>query len=76
MYEWGITLGVAAAFIALAVFANRQANTPRKDMRPHQVPWHLIMVFSIFALFLVAVHIFNLMGFETGPEHAVFGRMR
>ena len=75
MLDWIISLSLAAAFIALGVFAHAKIGTVRKkDQRPHQVPWGLVMVGCVFGLFLIVVHIMNLVGVDTGPENSIFGR--
>ena len=75
MFHWIITISIMTAFAALAVFAHSKLGTVlKKDQRPHQVPWGLIMVGCVFAIFLGAVHIMNLLGVETGPDKGPFGR--
>ena len=65
MLDWIISLSLAAAFIALGVFAHAKIGTVRKkDQRPHQVPWGLVMVGCVFGLFLIVVHIMNLVGVD------------
>lgn len=46
----------------------------KKDQRPHQVPWGLVMIGCVFGIFLVVVHLMNLIGVDTGPENSMFGR--
>ncbi|MEO1187716.1 MAG: hypothetical protein AAFW60_01485 [Pseudomonadota bacterium] len=75
MLDWIISLSLAAAFIALGIFAQSKMGTVRKkDQRPHQVPWGLIMIGCVFGVFLVVVHLLNIVGVETGPEHGFLGR--
>lgn len=74
MLDWIISLAIGAVFAAGAWHANGKFDTLRKDERPHQLPWGLIMIGCIFGLFLVVVHLFNIVGVETGPENAMFGR--
>ena len=75
MLDWIISLSLAAVFIALGLFAHGKLGTVRKsDQRPHQWPWGLIMVGCVFALFLIVVHLLNIVGVETGPENSMFGR--
>ena len=72
--DWIISLTIAAGLIALGVFAHSKIGTVRKkDQRPHQVPWGLVMIGCVFGLFLVVVHLLNLVGVETGPENSIFG---
>lgn len=75
MLDWIISLSLAAGFIALGIFAQSKMGTVRKkDQRPHQVPWGLVMIGCVFAIFLIVVHLMNLLGVETGPENSMFGR--
>lgn len=69
-----ITIAVVA-LAGLGIFlSSRKLGGMRKDGRPHQVPWGLVMVACVLVLFLAMVHLINLAGFETGPEHGFFGR--
>lgn len=74
MLDWIISLTAAAAAMALGIYANSKLGTVRQDERPHQVPWGLVMVGCVFAVLLVVVHLLNIVGLETGPEHGPFGR--
>lgn len=75
MLDWIISLSAAACFIALGIHAHGKIGTIRKkDQRPHQVPWGLVMVGCVFGIFLVVVHLLNIVGVETGPENSIFGR--
>ena len=75
MLDWIISSALALGFIALGVFSHSKLGTVRKkDQRPHQVPWGLIMIGCVFGLFMIVVHILNLVGVETGPENSMFGR--
>ncbi len=74
MLDIAITIAIAVAAIALGIFAHRKTGTVRKDERPHQVPWGLVMIGCVFVLFLVAVHAINLIGVDTGPGKGLMGR--
>lgn len=75
MLNWFISIGLMVLMAVLGIHAHSKLGTVRKkDQRPHQVPWGLVMVGCVFVLFLVLVHIMNLLGVETGPEHGMFGR--
>ena len=74
--SWIITIAVIAAGVTGIFLANRRLGKIRKDGRPNQVPWGMVMVGSILAIFMAVVHGINLAGFETGPEHGFFGRFR
>ena len=75
MLNWFISIGLMVCMGALGIYAHSKLGTVRKkDQRPHQIPWGLVMVACVFALFLIVVHMMNLIGVETGPEHGMFGR--
>ena len=75
LLDWIISLSIAACLIALGIFSQSKMGTVReKDQRPHQVPWGMIMIGCVFGLFLIVVHLMNLVGVETGPENSMFGR--
>lgn len=65
----------ALCALGLGIFAQRKMGTVRKDQRPHQVPWGLIMIGCVFVLFMVFVHLLNVLGVETGPENSFLGRI-
>ncbi len=75
MLDWIISLLIAAGAVGLGIHANSKFGTVRKDERPHRIPWGLVMVGCVFVAFLVVVHLLNLVGVETGPEHSPFGRI-
>ena len=74
MFDWIISLGFAVTLSGLGVFAHSRTGTMRKDGRAHLVPWRGIMIGCVFGLFLILVHVANLLGVETGPENSPFGR--
>jgi hypothetical protein len=62
-----LTLGLSAAFLALAVFAGwRGARPPNPHKGPRLAPWRFIMLLSAAALLAMIVHLVNLMGVKTG----------
>lgn len=71
-----ITIIVFVAAGGGVLFASQKMGGVRKDGRPNQVPWGLVMVACILVGFLAMVHGINLMGVETGPEHGLLGRGR
>lgn len=74
MLHWALIIVASVGLVSLAVFANGKLGTVRKkDQRPHQVPWGLVMLGCGFGLFLIVVHILNLAGVSTGPENSLFG---
>ncbi|WP_300380100.1 hypothetical protein [Henriciella sp.] len=74
MAGWIITITVIVIGVAGIVMANFRMGKIRKDGRPNQVPWGMVMVFCVLAIFMAVVHGINLAGFETGPEHSLLGR--
>ena len=75
MIAWIIPGFAMLGFGLLAFISSRKIGTVRKDGRPHQVPWGIVMVFCVLGIFVALVHMINLAGFETGPEHGLLGRM-
>ncbi len=69
-----LTLLALGAGIVLTLFANWKAGQPWDDMKPKVIPWRIVMIFSMFAVILALVHLANLSGIETGPEHSPFRR--
>jgi hypothetical protein len=62
-----LTLAIAAAFLALAVFAGwRGARPPNPVKGPRMMPWRFIMMMSAAGFLVMAVHLVNLAGFTTG----------
>ncbi len=75
MLDGLISAGLACAFMALGIVAHSKMGTYRKaDQRPHTLPWGLILIGCVFGLFLILVHVMNLIGVETGPENNPFWR--
>ena len=74
MLSWIVTLLIVCLGLGGILVANRKLGGVRKDGRPNQVPWGLVMVGCALAIFLALVHAINLAGFETGPEHGLLGR--
>ncbi len=74
LLDWIITLFSLGGCIVLAVFANWKAAQPWDDLKPRVVPWRMVMLLAAFAGILALVHLINLAGGETGPEHSIFGR--
>lgn len=62
-----VTLGLAAACLALAAFAGwRGARPPDFAKGPRLIPWRMIMLLSAAATLLFLVHAANLLGVTTG----------
>lgn len=74
MPAWLLPVGFILVFAAIMVLANRKMGGIRKDGRPNQLPWGIIMVFCAMGIFIAIVHLINVAGFETGPEHSLLGR--
>ncbi len=73
MLDWIVSVAIAAAALGFGWFSHSKLGTIRKDQRPHQVPWGLVMIGCAFVIFLVMVHILNLVGVDTGPGKGLFG---
>lgn len=76
MLEWILTGASLALCLGLAVYGDWKARQPWNDAKPRLMPWRLIMILSAFGALLCAIHMINLAGFETGPEHGLMGRFR
>ena len=75
MLDWSLSAISACLLIGLAYWAHSKHGTVRKsDQRPHKLPWGLILIACVFGLFMILVHIMNLIGVETGPENNPFMR--
>lgn len=74
MTDFIVTGAALAVCLILGLVANWKAGQPWNDAKPRVLPWRLIMIFSVFGFVLALVHMLNLAGFETGPEHGLFGR--
>lgn len=62
-----VTLALAAAFLALTIFAGwRGARPPDFAKGPRLAPWRFIMLLSAAATLLMIVHLANLFGMKTG----------
>ena len=77
MLDWVLTITVLLGSIGLGILSNWQAGRPpREDLRPRIVPWRFVMILSAFLAVLSVVHLANLFGIETGPEHSPLMRGR
>lgn len=63
-----LTLALAAACLALAVFAGWRGARPPNPLRgPRLAPWRMIMMLAACATLVMLVHLVNLLGVKTGP---------
>jgi hypothetical protein len=62
-----LTLALAAALMALAVFAGwRGARPPDLTRGPRMAPWRFLMALTALAALVLVVHVMNLLGVKTG----------
>jgi hypothetical protein len=62
-----LTLAIAAALLALAVFAGWRGARPSNPLKgPRMIPWRMIMLLSAACLMPMLVHLLNLAGVTTG----------
>ena len=62
-----LTLALAAALLAIAVFAGWRGARPSNPMRgPRMIPWRMIMLLSAACMLPMLVHLLNLAGVSTG----------
>lgn len=74
MLDWIISISLVMFLAWLTWLAHSKIGTIRPDGRAQQFPWRLVMIGAAFGIFLVLIHVMNLLGVSTGPENAVFGR--
>ncbi len=68
-----ITLAFMAAAVALFIFAAWQTRAePDPAKGPRMIPWTLIALTAAFFFIILAAHVFNLFGIETGRGQAQF----
>ena len=61
------TLAIAAALLALAIFAGWRGARPSNPVKGvRMIPWRMIMVLSAACAMPMLVHLLNLMGMTTG----------
>ena len=62
-----VTLALAAAFAALALFAGwRGARPPDPRRGPRLVPWRMLMTLAAVGVLVMLVHLVNQLGVTTG----------
>jgi hypothetical protein len=67
--EWFVTLVALALFGGLTVFAGLMSGRPRKDsLKVQWISWPLVTVLAATAAIFVIIHVFGLLGFETGAR--------
>ncbi len=74
MLDWIISISLVIFLAWLTRLAHSKIGTIRPDGRAQQVPWRLVMFGAAFGIFMVLIHLMNLIGVDTGPENAIFGR--
>ena len=60
------TLIGLAACVALGLFSYRQHTRENNSLKPRMVPWILIAMACLATTFMLAVHLVNVLGLETG----------
>lgn len=61
-----LTIGGMIVCAVLAAVGIRLRFREKTDIRPYRMPWMVIALVSIAIAFMLAVHLVNLFGFETG----------
>lgn len=61
------TLTAAIVFLALAILCGWRGARPIDVLKgPRMVPWRPLMMVCVVGLMLMLVHLFNLLGVQTG----------
>lgn len=61
-----VTLIILGVSIVLAGFCGWMGARPKVPGRPRMVPWQFLMMLSAVGVLLMAVHLLNLVGVQTG----------
>jgi len=62
-----LTLSAAVAFLALALVCGWLGARPINVLKgPRMIPWRPLMMASVVGFMLMLVHLFNLLGVQTG----------
>lgn len=62
-----LTLSAAVAFLALALVCGWMGARPINVLKgPRMIPWRPLMMASVVGFMLMLVHLFNLLGVQTG----------
>jgi hypothetical protein len=65
-----ITLGLLAFGIALTVGCGWMGARPKDYLKPRLIPWTILMLVGAVFVLVVAVHLLNLFGMNTGGQPA------
>ncbi len=66
--QLAFTLFAFAACLTLAAFSYYRHTKEHLNLKPRMVPWSVITMGCVATLFMLAVHIFNLLGYTTGAN--------
>jgi hypothetical protein len=62
-----LTLSAAVAFLALALVCGWMGARPINVLKgPRMIPWRPLMMACVVGFMLMLVHLFNLLGVQTG----------
>lgn len=66
MTDLVITCALLAAALGIFAFGSWRMSHPADPLKPRMVPWRTVLVVVGVAGFLIAVHLVNLLGINTG----------
>ena len=72
--QYVLTIFCSIVFAASAYFCFERAHRPHDKPEPRLIPWRFLALLSAVIALLLVARLFNLAGFETGPDKSPLGR--
>ncbi len=68
--DWTVTLAITAALVGLTALLGWAGSRPPDVRRgPRLIPYRFLMMLGAVGVMLMVVHMLNLAGMNTGPQH-------
>ncbi len=74
IYQFALTIVFAIVCAASAYLCFERAHKPHDKPEPRMIPWRFLALLSAVIALLLVARLFNLAGFETGPDKSPLGR--